>query len=289
VSLLARLIERVPEARRAQVRERATVERELEDGLALAQQRWPAIKLDDAALWAEIAARIDDEGAPPAAEAFAEVYLAVACAAGDGAALAAFDAAYVANLGAVLGRFRLDRFALDEVKQVLRERLLLGAPPRVVRYSGRGGLARLVTVIAVRIALERSRVRAGGDGVAAEPAAPGDPELDYMHRAYSQAFKAAFERAVAELEPRERTLLRLHIVDQLSIDDIAAIYHVHRASVARRVEAARQEVARTARRHLRGAGIDREQLAAAFALVQSQLDLSITRVLQGAPDPVSDP
>jgi RNA polymerase sigma-70 factor (ECF subfamily) len=281
-TLASRLLACVPESLQPRLRARPELERELEDGIAQARARWPGVEIDDRAFWAEVAQRVEDTGEPPAPEALEEVYIAVACAAGAPAALAAFEGAYLANLGGVLGRFRLSPATLDEIRQALRTRLLVGTPPRVVRYAGRGGLERLVAVAAIRLAIDDRRTRRGGtvDAAAIEPAVAGrDPELAYMHRAYSSAFKHAFERAIDELSPRDRTLLRLHIVDDLAIDDIAAIYDLHRATVARRIDAARQTVARSARRHLRGAGIDREQLAEAFSLVKSQLDLSVTRVL----------
>lgn len=66
--------------------------------------------------------------------------------------------------------------------------------------------------------------------------------------------KHAIEDAAAELAPRDRALLRLHLVERASIDDIAALYRVHRATVARWIQSARE-------------------------IVESELTLSLSRVL----------
>src|SRR5437870_344569 len=66
-----------------------------------------------------------------------ELYLACACAAGVAPALAAFDEAYLAQLAALVPRARLTPEALDELRQRLRENLLLpreGRPPRIAGY-----------------------------------------------------------------------------------------------------------------------------------------------------------
>src|SRR5262249_51360296 len=57
-----------------------------------------------------------------------DLYLACACAAGNAAALAAFDARYLGQVKVFLGRMKPPPALVEEVKQALRVRLL-GAPP----------------------------------------------------------------------------------------------------------------------------------------------------------------
>ncbi len=55
------------------------------------------------------------------------------------------------------------------------------------------------------------------------------PELEVVQREHRDAVRAAVARAVAELPPRDRSLLRMHLLRRLSIDGIAAMNDVHRA------------------------------------------------------------
>ena len=216
----------------------------------------------------------------------AEVYLGTACGAGRAVAAAALDRAYIARVAEMIARKRLPPHAVDEVRQTVRERLLAGEPPYVASAVGRGALTHLVAVIATRAAIDWLRVNARARAQHAELAdaddlaGTGDPARDHLRARYQGAIKKAFEAAVAELSPRERTLLRLHTVDHLSIDDIAALYGIHRATAARHIERARAQIATVTRKllshttELRGA-----ELREVAALMTSQLDLSLSRVL----------
>ena len=66
-----------------------------------------------------------------------------------------------------------------------------------------------------------------------------DPEVEYMKRTYANEFKASFADALKQLGPREQTLLRYHHVDGLNIDEIGAIYRVHRVTAFRWIEKAK--------------------------------------------------
>jgi RNA polymerase sigma-70 factor (ECF subfamily) len=171
----------------------------------------------------------------------------------------------------------------------VRERLLAGEPPYVTSAVGRGSLASLVAVIALRAAVDwlrashRATQRHAGEPAGDDLVASGDPARDHLRARYRAEAKAAFEAAVAELEARERTILRLHLVDGLTIDDLAGLYQIHRATAARQLERARERVAATTRKHLaRHTGVHGDELAELGELVTSQLDLSLSRVLAAA-------
>lgn len=223
----------------------------------------------------------------------AEVYLGAACGAGAPLAAVAVDRDYIARVGSMIAAKRLPPYAVDEVCQTVRERLFAGQPPYIAGAVGRGALSSLVAVIANRAAIDWLRAHARLTGqradetAAAEIPARGDPAIDHQRTQFRAAVKAAFEAAAAELTARERTLLRLHLVDQLTIDDIAALYHVHRATAARQIERARERVASATRRLLAdGSALDPQDLAELAALVTSQLDLSLSRVLRDQVLPV---
>lgn len=79
-------------------------------------------------------------------------------------------------------------------------------------------------------------------------------------------------------------LLRQHHLDGLTVAALGRIHGVHKATVARWIEAARAAVLSGIRRHLRqAAGLGESELDSALALVGSQLDLSLSRHLPRGP------
>jgi RNA polymerase sigma-70 factor (ECF subfamily) len=216
----------------------------------------------------------------------AELYLGTAAASGSRAALAILDRVYIARVGDVVAQRRLPSHAVDEVRQTVRERLLAGRPPYIATAAGRGSLAGLVAVIATRAALDW--IRAHARAVARhddEPAtddlvATGNPERDHLRARYGGDVKTAFEAAVRDLDPRDRTMLRFHLVDGMTIDEVARLYQIHRATAARQIEKARDRVASGVRKLLaRSVGVHGDELRELADLVSSQLDLSLSRVL----------
>src|SRR5687768_12693316 len=145
---------------------------------------------------------------------------------------------------------------LNDVKQLVRQRLFVGggtagAPTsagKISEYGGRGDLRRWVRSVAVRTCLNELRkgkheVLTDDDHLIAQHTVGGDdPELAYMKRTYAAEFKAAFAEALGGLGPREQTLLRYHHVDGLNIDEIGAIYRVHRVTAFRWLEKAKEQL-----------------------------------------------
>ena len=76
-------------------------------------------------------------------------------------------------------------------------------------------------------------------------------------------------------------MLRQHALDGLSIDQLAALHGVHRATAARQVHSARDAVLAGTRRELvRRLRLSPRELASMMRLIHSQLDLSLPRVLR---------
>jgi RNA polymerase sigma-70 factor (ECF subfamily) len=112
-----------------------------------------------------------------------------------------------------------------------------------------------------------------------------DPRLDDLRRRYRGDFAAAFRAALAALPVRERNLLRQHHMDGLTIDQLAGLYRVHRATAARWVARARTTLSgETRRRLMERLGVATQDADSIIRLVRSQLDLS----LSAAPGPASD-
>src|SRR5690606_25375420 len=176
----------------------------------------------------------------------------------------------------------------EDLMQRLRQKLLVGddtVDPRIVSYGGRGDLASWVKVVAVR---EGLMARRGGRRVAAEDdtqleaaAGQNDPELDFMRGRYQHEFREAFAEALQQLEPGERNLLRYHLIDRLSIDRIAAIEGVHRATAARRLGRVRETLHGATRTHLmRRLSVEASELESILRMVRSRLEVSVRRLLQ---------
>jgi RNA polymerase sigma-70 factor (ECF subfamily) len=139
---------------------------------------------------------------------------------------------------------------------------------------------------ALRIAWNLGRERRHAfdldDSKLQEAASPVD-EADrrYIKERYRQDFTEAFQEALDTLQPRARTLLRLHLVDGMRTSDIARAYRVDRATVKRWLADSRESLRNEV--HLRLAsrlGMDPTALDSLLKELQSQLDLSIRTALR---------
>lgn len=210
--------------------------------------------------------------------------LAFACASGSGSAIAAFERRCFDELSFAIARFRVP-LTEGELAQAMRTHLFVareGRPPKIAQYGGTGDLRAWFRVVVARHLLNAKtrgpRETALDEAMlAALPAAATDPELDHVRRAYGPLLKDALVFAIAELEARERTLLRLAVCDGLGVDAIGALYGVHRATAARWVAAARERLEQATRaraRALLGAKSD-ESVASLFRLLASQIEVSL--------------
>jgi RNA polymerase sigma-70 factor (ECF subfamily) len=76
-------------------------------------------------------------------------------------------------------------------------------------------------------------------------------------------------------------LLKQHLIYRLTVDQLGALYHLHRATAARRLAKARQALLDGARASLaRRLGVPAAELASAMELVASRLEVSIERLLR---------
>lgn len=256
--------------------------------LAAGRAAHPEVTARAEDLAALVAKRLEGEDDPDKLAAD-EIYLACACALADSAAIATFERRYFAAIPAALSRLSLGRDEIREIEQLMRVRLFVaeaGEVARVVTYAGQGQLGGLLRVAAVRAGLNLLRDRGklvtdSGDALEDIPITSDDPELAKLKAQHRTAFKAAFEEAAASLEPRERSLLGLAIVKNVSIDRIGMIYGVHRATAARWVQAARANLTKAVHRVLgQRLGVRGPELENLLPLVESQLELSLERLLR---------
>ena len=250
-----------------------------------AQARW-TFPIDRAAMLAVAAQRVGTDG-PDGVDRLdgGELALALACAAGDAAALASFDRDYVRAAAAGLGHMRLDAATIDEVLQRTRTRLLVaepGATARLVDYAGTGRLRGLVQVVAARIAVDLTRAaRPHHDAPDHDLAAVADdPELSFLKASYRAAWQQAFTAAVGELDARARNLLHLHHLSGVTLEQLATMYQVHRATVVRWLGDARGRLLRGTRTRLtQTLSVSATELDSILALIASRLEASVGRLL----------
>jgi RNA polymerase sigma-70 factor (ECF subfamily) len=254
--------------------------------IAQARRLLPPLAVADEVLDAHVARWSAAAGDAPVE--VVDLVLARACASGEPAALVHFDATYSGDMVGALATFRADRDFIDEVLQTVRERLFVGASPKILDYAGRGSLRAWLRAVVMRTALNARRRRVTDPGPSAaddallEVAAPaGDPEVAEIVARYGAAYKEAVHEALAELPPEDRNVLRLSLLEGLGIDAIARIYDVHRATVARWVGRAREAVVEGARRRLgERARLDASELASITRACRTTLDLSLIRALE---------
>lgn len=214
-----------------------------------------------------------------------ELYLACACADGHPAAGAILARDYLPAVKRRLGRMGLVAADVDEVAQQVCQRLLEpgrdGGGARLIQYALQGRLRSLMVVTATHVAVDSFR-RAGHqkDDQDALLALTGgtDPRSQLMRREGQAAFKSAMERGLESLDPRARTVLRFHLIDGLTLDEIADYYQVHRVTVSRWLAAARGAIVERARDVARtDFGLSESEFDAAYT--GSDLGLSLERVL----------
>jgi RNA polymerase sigma-70 factor (ECF subfamily) len=210
-----------------------------------------------------------------------DLFLACACASGNTKALEAFEARYIAQVPIFLAGIEHDPAVLDEVRQLVRERLFVGERKKIAEYSGRGSLGSWLRVVTLRVAFNRRRGVKAHDELTDEEVLPDvDPELKIIQARYQRPFDAALRAAFASLTPRERILFRMHFIDGLNIDRIGLVFSVHRATVARWLAAARDAVLERTMSLLGDElDLDPKELMSLLRVVRSGLDISLQGLL----------
>ncbi|WP_121722129.1 sigma-70 family RNA polymerase sigma factor [Corallococcus sp. AB049A] len=262
-----------------------------------ARAHWSGMTLDAPGFCAFIAERLTSpstllEVLGGASPALLELYLAFGCLRRDRTALQLFDDQYLRDVGAFVSGVDRSPAFVAEVRQLLREKLFtatVGSEPKIGEFTGAGALGGWVRVAALRIALNLKRSETRADAAARESveAAFGEqlgPELEHLRSRYREAFTEAVRSSLGELSDRDRTLMRLYHLEALSLEAIAALYRVHLSTVSRWLSRAREQVAQdTTRRLCERLGVSAASVDSIAALVVSQLDLSLTRLLREGP------
>ena len=304
-SLVGPFLDAAPPAVRRTLEAVPDLDRRLWSLVAEGRAAWPNFTIDAKDVVVFVARQVTEDLADAALDGLrpADLYLACACAKQVPAAINAFDRDYMKEVDIALARMRIGPPRLADVKQLVRQRLFVGggtagAPTsagKIGEYGGRGDLRRWVRSVAVRTCLNDLRkgkreILVDDDHLIAQHAVSADdPEVEYMKRTYATQFKAAFAEALSSLGAREQTLLRYHHVDGLNIDEIGAIYRVHRVTAFRWLEKAKELLVRGTLEILRGRlKLPANELDSVLRMIRSQIHLSIVRQLGGPSDKVDD-
>jgi RNA polymerase sigma-70 factor (ECF subfamily) len=257
------------------------LEEALGRAIASARQAWPTVAVPAEIFVRYLARRLPDGAASIEALSAVHVtdlWLACACTHGDPTAVRIFLEKVLAPI------FPLPRALKSlskDVEQIASAKLLVpegSTLPKIADYSGCGDLESWVSVVALRIALGMTRTGKPevtvDDRVLSDLPHEDDVEVAHLKQRYRAEFVEAFEHALGKLRPRERNLLRQHLVDGLTMEQIGRIYSVHRITVVRWIERARARLAAETRAQLvTRVGVG--ELESIMRLIRSQLDLSL--------------
>ena len=215
-----------------------------------------------------------------------DLALARGCLRGDPRALREFEDTVLSRVPQFLARLQATPALCDDVAQQLREELLLATearPAGLAGYSGRGDLKAWVRVVAIRTALRLRKAERPDPPAREDPLfGKGDPELDYLKLRYRSACEEAFRGALSTLTSREKLYLRLHYVEGLSLERMASLYRVHRATIARRLADHREKLHAETRARLQAVVPVRDsEFESLLGLVRSQFAFSLRGALGG--------
>jgi RNA polymerase sigma-70 factor (ECF subfamily) len=250
------------------------------------RQAWPSLPLDPA-VFAQFLRRRGILVDVPASLA-ADLYLACACEAHTPGSISAFMQAHRLTITAAASAFDTSPSFVDEVEQRLAEILFVGAAGsggRIGQYSGQGSLSSWVATAARRIAVRLMKANASGKFVGEEALAKhfsgtADPDLAMLRGQYKLLFDQAIVLALRRLSPRERLILRLHMVEQISMDRIAKMHNVSQPTISRWLQRARVEILRTVRDLVRTeVNLDDGEFDSLLRALRSQVDFSFSRLL----------
>lgn len=271
----------------------AACEQSLSRLVAEGQAAWPEVTLDPEDFVAHLAQRtLPDEDLLAGLQKVvaADLYLACACSRGDPAALQAFDRHYIARLTAQLARADALPAFTDEVKQAVRVRLLVaeaGLVPRIASYRGRGSLAVWLRLTAARLAVNLRNSAGPVDHQEHDldrlQSKHADPELAFFKAHYGEELRKAIQGALEALPAKDGNILRLHFFEGLSAQTMGVMHRVSERTVQRWIRDIRERIIAETRRLLNQRfALTHAQFDSVMRLVNSQLEISIRRLLENA-------
>lgn len=215
--------------------------------------------------------------------------LVFACRDGDDAALRRFEATYFREVEVGASRLRCSADELDEIHQATRETLFGAGPggrPKVLGMTARGDLRALIRLIALRAGISGRRklgrhATDGDDAVLALEDLGPTASMALVKAEHRERFAAALQAAIARLDAKSRTLLRMYELDGVDQSALARMHRVDRSTVARWLARARGELLKYTRGELAERfGVRRAELDSFLDVLRSGFEVSVFRMLE---------
>ncbi len=242
-----------------------------------------------------------------------DVHLALACLEGQSVAHRRLETRLRAVSSQALFGISTGALTLDEVFREVRTKLLVGstvaiddpsllenASPlgsksaKLALYSGRGSLDGWLSVCMTRTALSMLRPRSSDKAFVdesielLESRSRDDPHFAVLRAQAGPPIEEAIRGALAQLDNADRTLLRLHVLDGLSIDDLAPLYGAHRSTMSRRLARIRNGVFETARAAaMTSLGVSETEFRSLIGNVLSAVDFTLRTLLEKSDEDLS--
>jgi len=223
-----------------------------------------------------------------------DLCLAVACAKGDDAAWEDFFRDYRSFMLSVARTMTQDPGAAEQLADStfaelygLRE----SGGTRVSKfsfYSGRGSLRGWLRAVVFQLSADHHRQSSrlvqteepediDRMALAAErPQRHSPSDLEYVRERYREAVVAALQRAISDLEPRERLLLVYYYYDEMTLREIGHLFDVHEATISRWLAKVQKRVRKLVEKGLaRDHRFNRREIAEAIDLAAEQMDVNV--------------
>jgi RNA polymerase sigma-70 factor (ECF subfamily) len=253
----------------------------LEAHLRAGREAWPDIDVDAAAFASDVRRRAKD--APLASLKGADLYIAIACGAGNARAVAAVRTMLEREVAYASSKTTATRDQIAEVTAIVSKQLF--ADGVLGDYSGRGHLKGYLSVIATRELfrhINKARREVGiEDAAVLDRIVPqSDPELSILRAQYREIVDDAMRAAIRTLDDRGRALLRYAVVDGWTVAKVGKLYNVHGATAARWIASVREQLGETIREELsERLEVSVDEVDSIVRLVQSRIDVSLDRML----------
>ena len=247
---------------------------------------YPRIVVSEAIFGAHLARCMKDRRVElPADIPGEDLYLACACAVGARGAATAFERKYGALVRRAISRVLTTPDERQEAEQRVWQRIFVDdehGPARITQYLGQGPLESWVAVASMRIAVSFVRAETTERRLRAKviaDTASVDPERLSMQGELRAPFEAAVAEALERLKPRERMILKLHVVSGMTLEAISKSLGITRQAVSKTFSQCRVnilgEVEAALKERLK---ISREDFSSIMRVVASQFDANISRV-----------
>src|SRR5688572_6119143 len=181
--------------RRTQLEALPDLESRLASMFDAGRSAFPGVELDAPSFMRHLAAVVDetDDRGLSALHA-SDLYLACACTHANTVAVAILERDFISTLDAPLRSTGLDAHAVDDVRQRVRELLLVGTDeiPVIASYRGRGQLRSWLRAVAVRQAMVHFRGKRETPVDDAQLAGIADVTTDAELAPWKQQYAAAF-------------------------------------------------------------------------------------------------